>query len=121
MATDPLERVKQVIVVDASLGLPPGKLAAQAAHAAVIGFLTAPARLQRRWLETGMAKIVLACDSAEALARIAATAEAAGLPTGLVRDAGRTLLEPGTATCVGIGPAEAEAIDGITGALQLLR
>jgi len=114
-------RIKQVIVVDASLGLPPGKLAAQAAHAAVIGFLTAPAPLQRGWLQSGMAKIVLACDSPDELARIAAAADASGLPTGLVRDAGRTVLEPGTATCVGIGPAEADAIDEITGALPLLR
>lgn len=115
------ERIKQVIVADGSLGLPPGKLAAQAAHAAVIGFLRAPAALQRSWLESGMAKIVLSCPSGEALARIAAAAEAQGLPTGLVRDAGRTVLEPGTATCVGIGPAEAARIDQITGALPLLR
>jgi peptidyl-tRNA hydrolase len=121
MAGDAGERIKQVIVVDASLGLPPGKLAAQAAHAAVIGFLSAPASLQRAWLQSGMAKIVLACDSAEALARIAAQAQARGLPAGLVRDAGRTVLEPGTATCVGVGPAEAAAIDEITGTLPLLR
>jgi peptidyl-tRNA hydrolase len=113
--------IKQVIVVDGALGLPPGKLAAQAAHAAIIGFLMAPPALQRRWLETGMTKVVLACDSGEALARITAEAEAAGLPAGLVRDAGRTVLEPGTATCVGIGPAEAERIDAVTGDLPLLR
>ena len=113
--------VKQVIVVDASLGLPAGKLAAQVAHAALIGFLRAPPPAQRAWLETGMAKIVLVCASEAELMALAARADAAGLPTGLVRDAGRTVLASGTATCVGIGPAEAAEIDKITGSLSLLR
>ena len=39
----------------------------------------------------------------------------------VVRDAGRTVVQAGTATCVGIGPAPAERIDEITGALPLVR
>ena len=117
----PTEEIKQIIVVDASLGLPPGKLAAQVAHAAIIGFLRAPPKAQRAWLEAGMTKIVLSCGSAEELLEVAARADQAGLPTGLVRDAGRTVLAAGTATCVGVGPAEAAEIDQITGALSLLR
>ena len=113
--------IKQVIVVDAALGLPAGKLAAQVAHAAIIAFLGAPPQAQRAWLQTGMAKIVLACGSAGELLELASKADKAGLPTGLVRDAGRTVLAAGTATCVGIGPAEAADIDQITGALSLLR
>ena len=112
---------KQVIVVDAALGLPAGKLAAQAAHAAVAALIRAPGPAQRAWLESGMPKIVLSCPSAEALARIAAEADAAGLPTAMIRDAGRTVVESGTATCVGIGPAPAAEIDRITGELSLLR
>lgn len=112
---------KQVIVVNAALGLPPGKLAAQVAHAAVIGFLRAPAQAQRDWLQSGMAKIVLTCPSEDALAELAAQADSAGLPTGLVRDAGRTVVSAGTPTCVGIGPAEAARIDAVTGELKLLR
>ena len=115
------EAIKQVIVVDASLGLPPGKLAAQVAHAAIIGFLRAPPKAQRAWLETGMTKIVLACGSADELLDVAARADQAGLPTGLVRDAGRTVLAAGTATCVGVGPAAPDDIDKVTGALSLLR
>jgi PTH2 family peptidyl-tRNA hydrolase len=113
-------RIKQVIVVDQSLGLPPGKLAAQVAHAAVIAFLGAQPDLQRAWLETGMAKIVLACGSAEAMDRLVEHAAREGLSTGLVRDAGRTVVSAGTATCVGIGPDEAGRIDVVTGALRLL-
>jgi PTH2 family peptidyl-tRNA hydrolase len=112
--------VKQVIVVDASLGLPTGKLAAQVAHAAVGALLRAERKAQAAWFEAGMPKIVLRCTSSEALLAIAEKAEAAGLPTLLVRDAGRTVVEAGTATCVGIGPALASAIDPITGGLALL-
>ena len=113
-------RIKQVIVVDQSLGLPPGKLAAQVAHAAVIAFLRAEPALQRAWLETGMAKIVLACDSPAALRRLAGEAAEAGLSTGLVNDAGRTVVSAGTTTCVGIGPDEAGRVDAVTGTLRLL-
>ena len=116
----PRGRIKQVIVVDRSLNLPPGKLAAQVAHAAVLAFLRATPGLQRAWLETGMAKIVLACDLPEALRALADQADRAGLATGLVRDAGHTVVAAGTTTCVGIGPDEAGRIDAITGTLRLL-
>ena len=56
-----------------------------------------------------------------ALLELAAQAEAAGLPVMLIRDAGRTVVEAGTPTCVGIGPAEISKIDAITGALKLVR
>ncbi|MDR3508085.1 MAG: aminoacyl-tRNA hydrolase [Caulobacteraceae bacterium] len=112
--------LKQVIVVDQSLGLPPGKLAAQVAHAAIIAFLRAAPPLQRAWLESGMTKIVLACDSAAALRGLADQAQAAGLSVGLVADAGRTVVAAGTLTCVGIGPDEAERVNAVTSALRLL-
>ena len=111
--------MKQVIVVDASLGLPPGKLAAQVAHAAVGALLHAPRQDLHDWLGAGMPKIVLQCASQDELLDIAARAETAKLPTLLVRDAGRTVVEAGTATCVGIGPASPQRIDAITGALKL--
>ncbi len=112
--------MKQVIVVDASLGLPTGKLAAQVAHAAVGAVLRAGREAQATWFAAGMPKIVLSCASQNALMDIAAQAERAGLPVLLVRDAGRTVVQAGTATCVGIGPAPAAAIDPITGQLALL-
>ena len=112
--------MKQVIVVNAALGLPPGKLAAQVAHAAVGALLHAGREAQRAWFDAGMPKIVVHCASAEALAAIAAQAQKAGLPVLLVRDAGRTVVDAGTATCVGIGPAPAADIDPITGQLGLV-
>jgi len=113
--------MKQVIVVNEALNLPPGKLAAQVAHAAVGGLLRAPRELQSGWLNVGMPKVVLRCESEAALLELAGQAEAAGLPVMLIRDAGRTVVEAGTPTCVGIGPAEISKIDAITGALKLVR
>ncbi len=113
-------RFKQVIVVDRSLGLPPGKLAAQVAHAAILALVGAKPALQRAWFEAGMAKIVLACDSAAALQDLAEQASRAGLSAAVVRDAGRTVVAAGTATALGIGPDDAARIDLITGSLRLL-
>lgn len=112
--------MKQVIVVNEALGLPPGKMAAQVAHASVGAFLKAQKDNRGRWLETGMPKVVLRCASETELLAILAKAEAAGLSTLLIRDAGRTVVEAGTATCVGIGPNPIADIDAITGELKLL-
>jgi peptidyl-tRNA hydrolase len=122
-SADPPARasLKQVIVVDQSLHLPTGKLAAQVAHAAILAFLQAAPTLQRAWYATGMAKIVLAGESADALGELAQAAQAAGLSSALVRDAGRTVVSAGTVTCLGIGPGDAAEIDRLTGSLRLLR
>jgi peptidyl-tRNA hydrolase len=113
--------MKQVIVVNEALKLPRGKLAAQVAHAALGAFLDAPPKSQRLWLEEGMPKVVLQCDSETVLCELEVKANEAGLPVILIRDAGHTVVEPGTITCLGIGPAEIEAIDRLTGAMKLVR
>ncbi|HTK35614.1 MAG TPA: aminoacyl-tRNA hydrolase [Caulobacteraceae bacterium] len=113
--------MKQVIVVNGALDLPRGKMAAQVAHAAVGALLGAPHQNQALWLQQGMPKVVVQCASEDELQALLARAEAAGLPALLIRDAGRTVVEAGTATCVGIGPDLAERIDPITGALPLVR
>lgn len=61
--------MKQVLVVNAALRLPKGKLAAQVAHAAVGAFLEAIPSAQQRWLEEGMPKVVLKGSSVEELLR----------------------------------------------------
>lgn len=113
--------VKLVLVVRTDLGMGRGKIAAQAAHAAVAAAL---ARLGRadfdQWLREGQPKVVLRAGSAEQLDEIAGRAEAAGLPVQVIHDAGRTQLAPGTPTCCSVGPAEASRIDPVTGDLTLL-
>ncbi len=112
--------MKQVIIVNEALRLPCGKLAAQVAHASIGAFLAADHAAQVEWLSSGMTKVVLACESAEALRALQDLATAAALPEFLVADAGRTVVAAGTVTCLGIGPAADQAISAITGALKLL-
>jgi peptidyl-tRNA hydrolase len=112
--------MKQVIVVNRSLALPKGKLAAQVAHAAVGAFVAADARAQAAWLDVGMPKIVVYAADADALQQLETAARQRGIPICLVRDAGRTVIPAGTITCLGLGPAPAEAVDQVTGALSLV-
>jgi PTH2 family peptidyl-tRNA hydrolase len=111
--------LKQVIVVNEALRLPCGKLAAQVAHASIGAFLRTNEQDRAKWLSTGMAKVVLACDSDEALKTLYTLATEAGFPVFLVEDAGRTVIPSGTTTCLGIGPAATSAFAPITGSLRL--
>jgi peptidyl-tRNA hydrolase, PTH2 family len=113
--------LKQVIVVDDGLRLPPGKLAAQVAHASVGSLLGAGNDAINAWLRNGMPKVVLRCEGTDALLALEKAAADANLPHLLIRDAGRTTIAAGTTTCLGIGPASEAAIDAITGSLKLLR
>jgi peptidyl-tRNA hydrolase len=113
--------MKQVIVVSEALRLPRGKLAAQVAHASVSALLGASHDDLRQWLEEGMPKVVLRVDDETQLAELERRATAAGLSAVLIHDAGRTVVAPGTITCLGIGPADDVAIDALTGTLRLVR
>ena len=113
--------MKQVIVVNEELKLPPGKLAAQVAHAAVGAFLEASASARTAWLKDGMPKVVLAGNSTAHLVELETLAREAGLPVMLIEDAGRTVVPEGTVTCLGIGPAKDALFVPVTGALKLLR
>jgi PTH2 family peptidyl-tRNA hydrolase len=115
--------MKLVLVMRTDLGMGRGKLAAQAAHAAVAATL---AGLRHgdgdvaAWLQDGQPKVVLRVAGLEQLDEIAAQARAAGLPVEFIQDAGRTQLDPGTTTCCSVGPAQASRIDPVTSALSLL-
>ncbi len=112
---------KLTIVVRADLGMGRGKIAAQAAHAAVSAALASLGTADfRAWLRDGQPKVVLRASSAEQLDSLVALASAEGLPVQVIHDAGRTQVAEGTPTCGAIGPAEASRIDAITGELPLL-
>ena len=69
---------------------------------------------------SGQARIVLGVENEVQLMDIKNKADSAGLITCLIHDAGRTEVEPNTATCCAIGPDIAQKIDQITGHLKLL-
>jgi PTH2 family peptidyl-tRNA hydrolase len=115
--------MKQAIVVRTDLKMGRGKVAAQVAHASLSA---AESAQQRRpswysaWKEEGQAKIVLKVGSEGELHELLRKAKSAGLPASLIEDRGLTQIEPGTVTCLGIGPGPDPEIDGITGKLKLL-
>ncbi|MBN1644448.1 peptidyl-tRNA hydrolase [Candidatus Woesearchaeota archaeon] len=111
---------KQVILVRKDLKLSKGKMSAQVAHASSEAVLKSHKDDITKWRNRGMKKAVLQVSSKEELFKYKQQAEDAGLIVSLITDAGRTELEPGTITCLGIGPDKEEKIDKITGELKLL-
>jgi PTH2 family peptidyl-tRNA hydrolase len=125
---------KQVIVMRKDLGMRKGKMIAQGAHASLKVLLDAgelDARGARfalalddalaSWLGGRFTKVCVSVDSEAALDAIVARAQAAGVPCALVVDAGHTEFHGvPTKTCCAVGPAWADAVDAITGALPLL-
>ena len=94
--------MKQAIVARRDLGMGEGKLAAQVAHASLSAYEATAEDTSEEWNRGGAKKVVLRTDGERELFELKAEAEAAGLPTGLVRDAGHTQLEPGTVTALAI-------------------
>lgn len=111
--------MKQVLVMRADLKMSPGKLAAQAAHAAVKAVDTAPSEYVDDWNRNGCTKIVLQVWDEETIVKLYKMAVAAYLPAVIIADEGRTEVKPGTITGLGIGPAPDGDINQITGALLL--
>ena len=100
-----------------------GKLAAQAAHASISAAEEAMSRSERwyrEWREEGQAKIVLKVGGEAELKELHRRARAMHLPAALIQDRGLTQLEPGTTTCLGLGPAPDDLLDRLTGSLKLL-
>lgn len=114
---------KMVLVVRNDLKMGKGKVGAQCGHGAVGAYRKAMQRnphLVQGWENTGCAKIALRVESEAEMVSIKRAAEAQGLTTFLVRDAGRTQIEPNTKTVLAIGPATGQDIDKVTGHLKLL-
>jgi peptidyl-tRNA hydrolase, PTH2 family len=110
-------KYKMVICYRKDLKMGKGKLAAQVAHAATNCALQA--RKQKRqifknWLSSGQRKVVVKVENKAELYRIQAQAQESGLVCSLIIDAGLTQIEPGTPTCIGVGPDREETVDALT-------
>jgi len=111
---------KQVIILRSDLDMGKGKMVSQGAHASLLAYKEAPARIRRGWDQNGAKKVVVKVSGKGVLMALYRKALAAKLPAAVVRDAGLTQTCPGEVTAVGIGPADEGKIDAITGTLQLL-
>jgi len=112
-------KYKQVIIVREDLNISCGKLCVQVAHASLEAAMLSDQEIVKKWREEGAKKVILKVKNEEELLNYYKLARENGLVCVLIRDAGLTELEPGTITCVGIGPDEEGKIDKITGNLKL--
>jgi len=101
------------------LKLSRGKLASQVAHASLNAYKQASFIDKKFWELRGQKKVILKIGSERELLEIFNKARNKRLPCSLIRDAGKTEIEEGTITCVGIGPSKDSRIDEIVGHLKL--
>ncbi len=113
-------KMKQVILVRQDLKLPKGKMSAQCSHAAVEAVMRSDKDKVKEWRSSGSAKIVVKVANKKELYKYNQMAKDLGLTTALITDAGKTVIAPGTETCVAIGPDDEEEIDKITAELKLV-
>lgn len=134
------EECKLVLVVRTDLGMTKGmfslrstltsltflgKIAAQCGHATLACYKRLlrkdpKSALLRRWENQGQAKIALQVKSEAELEILQATAMSLGLVAEVIADAGRTQIEAGSHTVLGIGPGPVSVINKVTSELRLL-
>ncbi|KAI3391549.1 hypothetical protein diail_7169 [Diaporthe ilicicola] len=126
------EECKLILVVRTDLGMTKGKIAAQCGHATLACFKSLSkaasasgpsspaARLLQRWERHGQAKVALQTKSADEMHELMAKARSLGITAEVIADAGRTQIDPGSLTVLGVGPAPKSAVDQVTGHLKLL-
>ncbi len=100
--------------------MPKGKLGAQCAHASVEAVLRSDKDKVKKWRLLGQKKVVLKVADLKELRKHNQIAKDNGLITALITDAGKTVIAPGTVTCLGIGPDNEDDIDAVTGELKML-
>ena len=125
-------KVKQVIVWRNDLKVPLGKFGAQISHASKAPIVNAMRTMDPlkftlhckkegawdTWLNGVFTTIVVGCKDLDELMVLTEKAKDANIPHALIKDAGLTVFDGPTVTCLGIGPFWADEIDKITGHLR---
>ena len=111
---------KQIIAIRKDLKLSKGKTASQAAHASLGAYKRADGKVRQAWEREGSKKVVVGVAGLRELEELHRKARQDRLPCYIVKDAGRTEVEPGTATALGIGPVREGEADRLTGNLKML-
>ena len=116
------------LVVRQDLKMGKGKAAAQCLHATLALYKKMtntyseaynPEMINRWEYYSGQAKITLQVPNQEEMDMLFAQAISLGVNAYIVHDAGRTQIESGSATVLGLGPAPKLAMDQITKDLKL--
>uniref|UniRef100_A0A1I7XJC4 peptidyl-tRNA hydrolase n=1 Tax=Heterorhabditis bacteriophora TaxID=37862 RepID=A0A1I7XJC4_HETBA len=115
---------KMVLVVNTSLKMGTGKMAAQVGHATLGVYRQAMGSEMGQeavsaWIRHGQVKIVVKGQSTEQLMDMYKTAKDTGCFCYLVQDAGYTQIPPGSRTILGVF-GTVEQVDAVTGGLKLL-
>lgn len=113
---------KQIIIIRKDLGMGKGKIAAQSSHASLEAYektLGKKPEYVEAWKEQGQAKIVLQVNSKMELLELFEKLKNL-FPTSLIKDAGKTQIQSGEPTAIGIGPVPGSEINKYTKELKLL-
>ncbi|GMM39159.1 hypothetical protein FOG51_03634 [Hanseniaspora uvarum] len=118
------DEVRLAICIRKDLKMTKGKTVAQSCHATLACFRSLSQSIQGmkiidKWLYRGQAKITLQIENEDHLQELWMKAKELGVMACPIRDAGRTQVDPGTVTVIGIGPAPKSVLDQITGGLKL--
>jgi PTH2 family peptidyl-tRNA hydrolase len=119
----PKEPVKMVCIVNTSLKMGKGKIAAQVGHAAVSATLKAGEKtpeLLDAWLSSGQKKVCLKAVDSEHLLELEKAAINQGILSVKIHDAGHTQIPKGSLTVLALGPEIEESVNSLTGELKLL-
>ncbi|KAH9502857.1 Peptidyl-tRNA hydrolase protein 2, mitochondrial [Bulinus truncatus] len=114
---------KLILVVRNDLNMGKGKIGAQCAHAAVAAVERCSREnlpVLRHWQKYGQPKVVVKVNEESAFYELSKAADAEGLITCVISDAGRTQIAPGSKTVMAIGPGPVSVINKVTGHLKLL-
>ena len=104
------------LVVRSDLKMGKGKTAAQCCHASLGLWTETPSQ---GWADSDYPHLLYKATSEDQLHAVAKKAQAEKVNWYLVADAGRTQIDPGSKTVLGLGPCGREKLERIAGDLQL--
>ncbi|XP_075213848.1 peptidyl-tRNA hydrolase 2, mitochondrial-like [Lycorma delicatula] len=110
------------LIVNSSLKMGKGKIAAQCGHAIISLCKKAnknSKKLLKEWIEEGQDITLFTVNSSENFDDLMQMAEMESLNQCVIADAGRTQIKSGSLTVMGLGPADIETINRVVGQLPL--
>ena len=117
-----MENYKMYVIVRNDLKLGKGKLCAQTGHAFVNSYILYSKEKPewiKKWLIQGQGKIVLKVPNLEELLTYYNKINIL-FPCVLIKDAGKTQIDPGTITCFGFGPLPETKVPNYIKKIKLL-